>query len=209
MAPMPGVPKGVSPGVNIEMPLKGVAPGVVIEGPDPGIEDVGVAPLGVTSVGVASTAGVADELASTGVSSQRARFRFSLAVPKPGVGVSPHWPGVGVSMPSRSSPPGVSFQLSLLRSSSSSRLMGVSMPSASAGVPHLSASSVFAFFFSASSASSFLPEVLSHRRFFFSAGASSALPSVFFCSSSSFCFWIFFSTSAFSLSSCWLIITSL
>mmetsp|Transcript_70682 Transcript_70682/g.160537 ORF Transcript_70682/g.160537 Transcript_70682/m.160537 type:complete len:215 (+) Transcript_70682:946-1590(+) len=201
MFAMPGVPNGVWPGVNIWMPPKGVAPGVA-EGDiplAPGVDPVGVA-LGVTSVGVASAVGVAlGPTDSTGVSSQRARLRLGA----PGVGVSPHCPGVGVSPRSSSLAPGVSSHLPLGLSSSSSSTIGVSAPSPPTGVSHLSPLS-----------SSFLPLSLSfpvfesQRRFFFSTGASSAPPSAFGPSSSR-CFWIFRKSSCFSLSSCWLIITSL
>mmetsp|Transcript_17170 Transcript_17170/g.36415 ORF Transcript_17170/g.36415 Transcript_17170/m.36415 type:complete len:231 (+) Transcript_17170:2769-3461(+) len=193
---MPGVPKGVAPGVKEAMPPpKGVAPGVML-----GSMLNGVA-LGVASVGVASTLGVASALGSLGVSSQRARFFFFSPAPAPGVGVSPHWPGVGVSMPS-APPPGVSSHWPFLLSSSI--VTGVSMPPPPTGVAHLSPSFSSALAFSPS-----LPVFESQRRFFFSAALSSALPSALATASSSFCFWIFRSTSCFSLSSAWPTMTSL
>mmetsp|Transcript_42486 Transcript_42486/g.74513 ORF Transcript_42486/g.74513 Transcript_42486/m.74513 type:complete len:202 (+) Transcript_42486:2991-3596(+) len=201
---MPGVPSGVCPGVNIAIPPKGVAPGVA-EGvaPLPGVA-LGVA-LGVKSAGVTS-AGVAPiALGSTGVSSHRTRLRFVGA--PPGVGVSPNMPpGVGVSPNSSAGPPGVAPQPPPFFEgpSSSSSTMGVSAPSSSMrGVAHLSLPSSPLLF-----SASFFPAELSQRRFFFSA-PSSPPPSALRVASSSFCFWIFRSTSAFSLSNCCPTITSL
>mmetsp|Transcript_28314 Transcript_28314/g.85362 ORF Transcript_28314/g.85362 Transcript_28314/m.85362 type:complete len:283 (-) Transcript_28314:279-1127(-) len=200
MLAMPGVPKGVAPGVPPIMPMppmSGVAPGVA-----PGVaeEPTWDLSVGVASVGVASTPGVAETSPSFGVSSHRARLRL----PPPATGVSPHWPGVGVSPISSSeslSPASAQAPLFPFLSSSSSRGIGVSMPpSPPTGVAHLSPSGS-AFFLSAS-----LPTLESHLRFFVSVGA---LPSAFCNASSSFCFWIFRKTSCFSLSSCWPTITSL
>mmetsp|Transcript_110035 Transcript_110035/g.311042 ORF Transcript_110035/g.311042 Transcript_110035/m.311042 type:complete len:218 (-) Transcript_110035:262-915(-) len=201
---MPGVPSGVWPGVNIWMPPKGVAPGL-LEGVwplAPGVVPVGVA-LGVASAGVASAPGVAPGLsASTGVSSQRARLRLGA----PGPGVSPHWPGVGVSPGSSLAPGVVSHLPRLPPSSSSSRRIGVSAPSPT-GVSQRSPSSFSAFFLrSPSSSFGALPVPWSQRRFFLSASSPLASRCA---ASSSRCFCTLRSTSCFSLSSCWPTITSL